>query len=199
VEWHEHKLQVIVCTENIDIYLIAETHFTKESFIRFQTYTTYHVIHPANTARGGSAIIIKNNIKHFEEEKYVTRDIQATIVTVKTSKQNLKVSAIYCPHRYCIYDDEYKILFNKLNSRFINGGDFNAKHTHWGSRLIAPKGRELYEDAVDYGCEFASTGKPTYWRTDPNKTPGLIYFFVIKNISLNNIQIEESLDLNSDD
>jgi exonuclease III len=56
---HQHEFQVILCTENIDICLIAETHFTKESFIRFQNYTTYQAIHPANTARGGSAIIIK--------------------------------------------------------------------------------------------------------------------------------------------
>jgi exonuclease III len=38
---HQHELQVILCTENIDICLIAETHFTKESFIGFQNYTTY--------------------------------------------------------------------------------------------------------------------------------------------------------------
>jgi hypothetical protein len=71
-----------------------------------------------------------------EEDNYVTRDIQATIVTVVTSKQKLTVSAIYCPPRYSVHANEYKILFNKLNSRFITGGDFNAEHTHWGSRLI---------------------------------------------------------------
>jgi exonuclease III len=59
---HQHELRAILCTENIDICLIAETHFTKESFIRFQNYNTYHTIHPDNTARGGSAIVIKNNI-----------------------------------------------------------------------------------------------------------------------------------------
>jgi hypothetical protein len=75
---------------------------------------------------------------------------------------------------------------------------FNAKHTRWGSRFITPKGRELHKAAVGYGCEFASTGKPTYWPADPIKTPDLIDFFVIKNISSNNIKIEESLDLNSD-
>jgi hypothetical protein len=46
---HQHELQAILCTENIDVCLIAETHFTKESFITFPTYTTYHAIHPANT------------------------------------------------------------------------------------------------------------------------------------------------------
>jgi hypothetical protein len=116
---HQHELEVIPSTENIDICLISETHFTKESFIRFKNYITYHTIHPANTARGGSAVIIKNNIKHFEDEKYVSSDVQATIVTVETSKLILTVSAIYCPPRYNIYANEFKTLFDKMNSRFI--------------------------------------------------------------------------------
>jgi hypothetical protein len=57
-----------------------------------------------------------------------------------------------------------------MNIRFIIGSDFNAKHTHWGSRLITAKGRELYKAVTDTGCEIVSTGKPTYWPTDPKKT-----------------------------
>jgi hypothetical protein len=57
-------------------------------------------------ARGGSAVIIRNNIKHFEEEKYVTRDIQARTVTTETSKNRLTVSAMYFRHRYNIYANE---------------------------------------------------------------------------------------------
>jgi hypothetical protein len=53
---HQHELEIILSTENIDICLISETHFTKESFIRFKNYITYHTIHPANTARRGSAV-----------------------------------------------------------------------------------------------------------------------------------------------
>jgi GTP-sensing pleiotropic transcriptional regulator CodY len=83
----QDELEVILSTENIDICLISEMHFAKEYFIRFKNYITYHTIHPANTARGGSPVIIRNNIKHFEEEKYVTQDIQAAIVTFETSKQ----------------------------------------------------------------------------------------------------------------
>jgi hypothetical protein len=74
-------------------------------------------------ARGGSAVIIRNNIKHFEEEKYVTCDIQATIVSDETSKQRLTASAIYCPPRYNIYANEFKTVFDKMNSRFIIGGN----------------------------------------------------------------------------
>jgi hypothetical protein len=44
-------------------------------------------------------------------------------VTTETSKQRLTVSAIYCPPRYNIYADEYKTVFDKMNSYFIIGGD----------------------------------------------------------------------------
>jgi hypothetical protein len=63
--------------------------------------------------------------------------------------------------------DEYKTLFDKTNSRFIIGGNFNAKHTHWGLRLITTKGRESYKAVADTGCEIISTGKPTLWPTGP--------------------------------
>jgi hypothetical protein len=92
--------------------------------------------------------------------------------------------AIYWPPRYNIYANEYKTVFDKMNSRFIIGGDFNAKHTHWGSRLITAKGRELYKAVSDTGCEIVSTGKPTYWLTDPIN-PDIIGFFVVRTISTN--------------
>jgi hypothetical protein len=53
-----------------------------------------------------------------------------------------------------------------MNSRFIIGGDCNAKHTHWGWRLITTKGRELYKAVADNGCEITPTGKPTYCPAD---------------------------------
>jgi hypothetical protein len=44
---HQHELEVILSTENIDTCLISETHFTKDSFIRFKNYVTYYDILPA--------------------------------------------------------------------------------------------------------------------------------------------------------
>jgi hypothetical protein len=73
--------------------------------------------------------------------------------------------------------------------------DFNAKNTHWGSRLTTTKGRELLRAMQEARCEALSTGKPTYWPTDPGKIPDLIHFFIINNIPANHLQIEESHDL----
>jgi hypothetical protein len=79
----------------------------------------------------------------------------------------------FCPPSYNIYANEFKTVFDKMNSRFIIGGDFSAKHTHLGSRLITTKGRELYKAVADTGCEIVCTSKPTYWLTDPKKLADL--------------------------
>jgi len=42
-----------------------------------------------------------------------------------------------------------------------------------------------------------STGEPMYWPSDPNKTPDLLDFFVLKNIGTNYTQIEANWYLSS--
>jgi hypothetical protein len=51
---------------------------------------------------------------------------------------------------------------------------------------------------MDYEFEFVSSGKGTYRPTEPNKLPDLIDFFVLKNVSVNYIQIDKGYDPNSD-
>lgn len=195
---HQQELQAVLDTEKIDVCLISETHFTKQSFIKFRGYRVYHTIHPDNTARGGSAIIIKEHYLHYEEEKYETEEIQATAVSLKTKQCSLTLISVYCPPRHLLKKKHYLDFFKKQGKRFIAGGDFNAKNMYWGSRLTSSKGKELLEAANEYGCEFMSTGKPTYWPTDINKIPDLIDFFILKNVPTNYLQIEEGFDLNSD-
>ena len=74
-------------------------------------------------------------------------------------------------------------FFRKLGNRFIAGGHYNAKHTHWGSRLITQKGCALLKTDSTINAEVISTRKLTYWPTDPNKISDLLDFFIVKNIS----------------
>lgn len=195
---HQQELQAVLDIDNVDVCLIAETHFTNQSFIKFKGYKVYHTIHPDNDAKGGSAVIIKDNILHHVEIEYRTEEIQATAVSIKTKNYQVIVSAIYCPPKHKLKKDQYLDFLKTQGNRFIIGGDFNAKNTHWGSRLITTKGRELLEAIRENGCESLSTGKPTYWPTDLNKIPDLIDFFIVRNISANFLQIEEGWDMNSD-
>ena len=73
----------------------------------------------------------------------------------------------------------------------------NAKHTYWGSRLINPKGRQLYNALINSGGQLdaVSSGKPTHWPTDSKKIPDLIDFAIVKGLIRLEINIESSVDL----
>lgn len=192
------ELEVVLNMEKIDICLIAETHLTNSTFVNFANYQTYCTNHPQNNARGGSAIIIKSNIKHHEEANISLNEFQITTVSVTLQGSEVLISAIYSPPRHNIKFELYKNMLDRYKRRFIIGGDFNAKNTHWGSRLTTTKGRELLKAANSVGCEILSTGKPTYWPTDTNKKPDLIDFFIVKQMRRSSLIIKEGYDLNSD-
>ena len=61
---HVEEVKNYIQNQKVDTMLISETHFTKKSCFKFPNYTIYDTQHPHGTARGGTAIIIKNGIKH---------------------------------------------------------------------------------------------------------------------------------------
>jgi hypothetical protein len=86
-----------------------------------------------------------------------------------------------------------------LGNRFLAGGDFNAKNTSWGSRITTTKGKELQKSIRNLTSICITTRQPTYWPSDPQKIPDLLYFFYIaKGINPKNILAESSLELSSD-
>jgi hypothetical protein len=78
------------------------------------------------------------------------------------------------------------------------GGDWNAKHSQWGARLITPKGKNFLKALNKQNCNYLSTCEPTYWPSDYNKLPDLLDFFVYKGIATNCVQIESNHELSSD-
>lgn len=194
----KEEIEVFLHMNRIDICLITETHSTKQTFLKFRGYQIYQTIHPDNDAKGGSAIIIRENIEHYEEHSLQTPEFQLTIVGVSTMKQKFMVGALYCPPRHNLKRNDYALMLKQLGERFILGGDFNAKHIDWGSRLTTTKGRELKAAITQAGCSVFSTGRPTYWPTDSQKIPDLLDFFICKKIAANFVDIDEILDLNSD-
>jgi len=66
-------------------------------------------------------------------------------------------------------------FFNSLGDYFIAAGDYNAKHTHWGYRLVTPKGKQLYNAIIKAKnkLDYVFSGRLTYWTADPKKLPDL--------------------------
>jgi len=195
---HKLELQTFLDMHKIDIALISETHFTSRTVFKLPHYTVYHTIHPDDTAHGGAAVILRSSIRHHELLHHQSDKIQTASIQLDAHPWPLTISAIYCPPRHAISVEEYSTLFRSLGSRFLIGGDWNAKHTAWGARLITPKGRNLFKALSSYNCQYFSTGGPTYWPTDLTKLPDLLDFLVARGIPATSIQIESVLELSSD-
>ncbi|KAI5697503.1 hypothetical protein M8J75_011494 [Diaphorina citri] len=124
--------------------------------------------------------------------------IQATSIKVESLPFSIILAAVYCPPGRSVLSQDFTNLFNLFGTNFIVGGDWNAKHTFWGSRLISPKGRALYSATRAGSFKFLTTGEPTHWPTDPAKRPDVIDFFVTCGLANNYTHIERRDELSSD-
>ena len=177
---HKEQLLVTLIEQKIDMCLISETHFTRESYLNLRGFEVYHTVHPSNRARGSSAVMVKSSLSNYEDVKIEKEEFQVTSVTLKTPAVATTVAAIHSPPKYNLKRGDYLSLLQSFPGTFIIGGDFNSKHTAWGSRLTNTKGKELYQAIQEYRCDVHTTGKPTYWPTDLNKLLDLIDFVVSK-------------------
>lgn len=195
---HSTEVKSFLNERKIDILLISETHFTSKNYLSVPNFKFYHVMHPDGTAHGGSAILIRDNIKHQEGQHFRTKEIQATNVVIEDRSGPITISSIYSPPRHTIKKEHYDSFFLSLGHRFLACGDYNAKHLAWGSRLITPKGRQLLSSINNLSLNITSPFSPTYWPTDINKIPDLIDFCVSKNMSPESHKCCALPDLSSD-
>ena len=147
-------------TQQIDIMQISETHFTMRNYFKFPNYTLYDTPHPDGTAHEGTAILIKNGIKHYLHGHDNIDYLQATSVTVEDWVGPLTTAAIYCPLKYTIKAEKFRHFYATLGHRFLAGGDYNAKHTHWGceQEIFAEQIFKYQLQPRASGCCFEETG-----------------------------------------
>lgn len=195
---HKLEVQAFLNEQNIDVMLVSETHFTNKNFFNIRNYTTYITKHPDGKAHGGTAILIRSKIKHYEYQKFQTEHIQATSIVLEEWSGKCILSAVYCPPRHAIKEEQFSNFFKTLGDKFLAGGDYNAKHTNWGSRLTSPKGKQLSQSMQANKLDHLSSGHPTYWPTDRRKIPDLIDFCVTKGIQRVHANCVPCFELSSD-
>jgi hypothetical protein len=166
--------------------------------IKIPYYTIYYANHPDGTAHAGLALIIKSQLKHYVVEPYITNKIQSAIIKLESMTRPITIAAIYNSSRHTISCQEYEDFLLQLGRHFLVAGDWIAKHTAWGSRLITPKGRNLLNVIQQINLNYISMGEPTYWPTDFNKIPDLLDFAITKGISGICNSIKYNLDMSSD-
>lgn len=196
---HLNEIETFLNLNNIDIFLVSETHLTSRSFLRIKGYDFIISNHPDDRAHGGAAILIKTSLKYETLDAISESFLQAAgIKLLLENGSSIAIYSVYFPPRFSISCSMYEHFFGQIGSKFIVGGDFNAKHVWWGSRLNNPKGKQLYECINKNNYQTISTGKPTYWPSDLYKIPDLLDFFVYCGVSPQYLDISVCDDLSSD-
>lgn len=198
----KYDVEVLLKMQNLDIFLISESHLTEQTTLILNGYITYKTPHPDNTAHAGTAIIIRDNIKHQLLPQYQTPKIQATSIMVHDKQGEITLSSVYCPpkKRWTTETDDtdFHEYFKTLGNKFIAGGDWNAKNILWGSRLTTTRGRRLKHCLTNNRLQTITTGRPTYWPTDVNRLPDLLDFFIYKGVQSYFLDIDDCHDTTSD-
>ena len=122
------ETKTFLYNNNIDILLVSETYFTSKSYMKIPYYTIYDTKHPSGKAHRGTAVIIRNDIKHHLHSQVNKEYIQATTVTVQTSSNYFPLSAVYVPPRHKITSQMREEYFEHLGDKYIAAGDYNSKH-----------------------------------------------------------------------
>lgn len=132
---YRNVIILFIKNNNIDILLISEIHFTRKIYIVIKGYDIINAYQPSGQAQGGSAVIVKNTLIYKTLHSISTNLTQVAKIQIKCMHSNIAVAAVYVPPRYPCKLDNFNTLFQGLGRQFIAGGDYNAKHPWWGSRL----------------------------------------------------------------
>lgn len=122
-----------------DLMLINETKLNKRHTLFFENYNTVRVDRDAGNGGGGTAILVKKNIKHSQIHINGGSSIlEKSIINIKLKNNNkLYIVSVYAKKgKQSEFIEELNQLFSQLalnnaSNYFMIAGDFNAKHTDW--------------------------------------------------------------------
>ena len=125
-------------------------------------------------------------------------NIQATSVTIDTTQYKLTLAAVCCTPKQKISLHQFTNFFQSLGNKFIAGGDFNAKHVLWGSKINSSRGKILEQTIQTLSLDTLRTNETTYWPAAHDKSPDLLDFGIIKGLNKAHFQVYFCIDLSSD-
>lgn len=101
-------------------------------------------------------------------------------ISLTLNHQPITISAAYCPPCHNITPNQFNDHFNYLGSKFLIGGDINAKHTQWGCHTSNPHGNLLHRIITLQQYKILSPSSPTYWPNSPRKRPDILDIYITK-------------------
>lgn len=206
-------LQKFLEKHNPDIVLLNETKLNPRHKLKFFNYVMIRKDRPGATRGGGTAILIKSNIKYTVCTNNTINSIQileSCIVRIPMAEnKNIVIISAYYPsgNNDTSFSSEFSNLFQALDLRNINNyyilaGDLNCRHRDWSNPTDNIKGKKLkdwlVDNEIDYRCKFYASEMPSYPKSNSYIDVCIAdcrLHIITKNSTLNCL---ETLDYDSD-
>ncbi|GFV75883.1 probable RNA-directed DNA polymerase from transposon X-element [Trichonephila clavipes] len=153
------EFKIFVEKHSPDLALIQETHLRPHHNINITNYNCYRNDRIGDgIARGGTLILVRKNISHYNIPTPTLNHIEATVVVI--TPQNLNPISIYVPPtsdaRLFTLDLENLL---QTNSNCVIFGDFNATHNMWNCPNNSIRGCQLktFAEILDLTIAFPDT------------------------------------------
>lgn len=162
----KQELNDFVAIHKPDIMLIQETWLKQRYRFTIPNYNIYRT--DRETRGGGTAVLVKRQIKHNEIQRRFSQGIEGTGVRIYTPDE-VDIWSIYIPPSKQVYLDDIRDML-KHERKFLIGGDLNAKHQSWGARCNNTKG-EILQKIINNSLEIEvlAPGEPTHVDTRGSK------------------------------
>lgn len=169
----------------IDVVLLQETFLSDNKTFKINNFNI--IRNDRNSQGGGVAIAIKNNWK-FKKININSNidEIELIGCKIKIDDKNcLDIVSIYINHNFNLNMAHIDNIFNKVETPFIIGGDFNAHSMEWGCENNSPRGEVIHDALEKYDSIFLNDGSVTRFQTPPNQSSAIDLTITNSNNSLN--------------
>ncbi|GFT84406.1 probable RNA-directed DNA polymerase from transposon X-element [Trichonephila clavipes] len=167
------EFKIFVEKYSPDIILIQETHLRPSHNININNYKCYrNDRQTAGRPSGGTLILIKKSIPHYNTPIPQLFHVEATTVTINPPNLDpLSITSIYVP------PPSDKLLFTldletimQVNSHCVIFGDFNATHNYWNCSRNSTRGTQLKDFCDQVNLEIIYPDSPTRYGYNTSNT-----------------------------
>ena len=178
------ELNKLIQINKIDIVLLQETFLSNNQTLNIKNF---NIIRADRNSQGGGVAIAIKNIWCFKRLNINSTIDEIEVIGCKikiNNNKSLDVVSLYINHNININMTHLTNIFEKVETPFIIGGDFNAHSMEWGCTNNSPRGEIILDALEKYDSVFLNDGSVTRIQAPPNQSSAIDLTITNSNNSL---------------
>lgn len=178
------ELKFLIKRTNADIIMLCETYLNPNHKFNIPNFSIYRSDRLAGPG-GGTAIIIKNKIKHEVVNPPILKSkIEVTIIKIYLQNIEMMLISVYNPEKLDVGD--LKTLLN-IHSHVVIIGDFNSRNEQWNCANNNSNGIKLRKFIFDHieEVQLHFPNSPTFYPGCPEYSPSILDIAISKKVNIN--------------